>query len=1813
MQCQCTAHSDIHCHRQPCASNELCQPSSGYHICKPASYKTCTVSGGFHFTTFDERFFRLPETCAFILSNLCWDNAHLTPFTVISKMEESRLTSGAWPVFVKVIVYEHELTLPTGRPGHILVNGVRALIPASFLEGKILVFQSGFMVTVRTDFGVIVSFDGLYHVTTTVPQSYFSFTCGVCGTPKRDPSDDLQTRNDSQAASFQLLAERWREPSENSTECQIYPVVSACSDKRKKTYSRGDYCGIIADTKGPFRECTKALPSHNVLESCVQELCASNGTREVLCHVLTSYVQQCQAANITVQDWRKKEFCEATCPENSVYSTCGTACPATCTDPEAPQFCAQPCRESCLCKPSYILGAGVCVPVEQCGCTLAGRYYTLGEEVLLDDHCTRKCACRSPSRAMECEGHSCGPYEKCTVIDTVRGCHPAPNGTCRVWGGPHYHTYDGLNYTSHGACRYTLTRSCGHLGPLREFSVEVENVRGTSTEAPRAQLVEVQVYGHRIAITAAHRGSVQVNGSASDMPIVLLSGLLRVHLIGSAVVVEAAFGIVVSYDWNQSVVEVTVPGAYSGVVCGLCGDFNGIRDDDFRGPSGSVMEDVAHFVKSWQVSAYTAICAMADRVPACGMENVASFFAKRYCGVITDPEGPFTRCDGARDNNTIVTDCVYNMCISGDSKQAFCSMMQSFAQQCQKQGTTIQHWRDHTECEMTCPKVNTHYELCGSSCPATCSNRSIPSSCPVPCEEGCQCDHMFVLNGTDCIPVGQCGCSYNNRHYLAGETWRGMDCLTSCRCNKTTGIAQCSSAPCAREEDCVDIDGVFECQVPPEGHCQASKGTHYSTFDGTQYSIQSNCAYILSELCSPSDYLTAFSVEVKGDNWVNGVPATTVVSVWAKGYLITLERGSVKVDGVSVTLPITVDGGDFIVYKSEINMMLKTKFGLTVIYDTFTILVNLHSRYRNKTCGLCGNFNQDASDDFATQNGTLSNDTSQFVIGWKVEGGLLCSDGCDGTCPVCQNEEQFKSDIFCHIIKNPSGPFSLCHQHIHPDEYFSRCLKEQCLMGGDNRTLCLYIQTYAAACQTANVTISSWRNESFCALACPDHSHYDLCGNQCQASCATSILGAHCTSACSEGCFCNEGYRRSGDDCVPATDCGCEHQGRYYKVGDLVWLSGCTRRCHCDSPGALQCVAATCNPGQSCLVQNGRLGCFSAWATCSVTGDPHYITYDGALAHFQGTCAYEVTRTCRNTSDFSFRVIAENRNRRSPKVSFVSHVEVQIKDKDSEINVTLGGSKGAQVNGEWTALPNNFGTLTHISKVGNMLVLSTSKGMEIRYRSGILFIRVNRVHQGQLCGMCGNFNWDPDDDKVLPTGELSRDDIEFGNSWRSEVSPERCSDEAPLLSVCQSPQGRDKSCDILTNRSGPFSECHWHEDPAPFYASCKYDICHHGLEDGMLCEALASYEEVCKLHGVMVPPWRALLQCPEEDPCEPLMCTGSEWCGERNGEFGCFCYYDYDDHQKANYDMVLSCAGRHSQVSLSRCLLFTYAIQLNSLHLEDKHCTGTLFDDRLLFTFDSVRRTCGTQVEVNITHTTYNNLIQDHIKVGGAVGRHSVHLPFSCAYSLTVNLIPPRGVTPVQTIVSTKLPDDHGLYKTTMLLYQDPKYRQHFTQTPIQLSVDNTVYAGLSISGANPTMFVLTIAECWATASNDSSSGIRWDLITNQCPNPREGQIVIEEDGVSTIGRFSFSVFKFIDQSKQVYLHCKVQLCRIQEVACTRKCGRTQVTVTEREEKSPTMSIGPIEFLDEQNAPAALQGQGSTMGCSLMLLLVLHWMFLLLG
>lgn len=59
--------------------------------------------------------------------------------------------------------------------------------------------------------------------------------------------------------------------------------------------------------------------------------------------------------------------------------------------------------------------------------------------------------------------------------------------------------------------------------------------------------------------------------------------------------------------------------------------------------------------------------------------------------------------------------------------------------------------------------------------------------------------------------------------------------------------------------------------------------------------------------------------------------------------------------------------------------------GIQIIWDGVSFLeVNVPPEFRNRMCGLCGNFNGDSSDDFHGRRGGLYRDGQAFGDSWRV-------------------------------------------------------------------------------------------------------------------------------------------------------------------------------------------------------------------------------------------------------------------------------------------------------------------------------------------------------------------------------------------------------------------------------------------------------------------------------------------------------------------------------------------------------------------------------------------------------------------------------------------------------------------------------------------------------------------------------------------------------------------------------------------------------------------------------------------------------------
>lgn len=165
------------------------------------------------------------------------------------------------------------------------------------------------------------------------------------------------------------------------------------------------------------------------------------------------------------------------------------------------------------------------------------------------------------------------------------------------------------------------------------------------------------------------------------------------------------------------------------------------------------------------------------------------------------------------------------------------------------------------------------------------------------------------------------------------------------------------------------------------------------------------------------------------------------------------------------------------------HIVVRTDFGLKVLYDTvYYVEVIVPSSYKNKMCGLCGNYNKHPNDDFRLPSNGVTSNIDTFGMSWVVDMPSHNCGGCGKDCPKCDAVKValYKKANSCGIISDPQGPFQSCHSKIKPTDYESDCVFDVCAGIGDKQTLCDSVQAYALACQNAGVLLKPWRSESFC-------------------------------------------------------------------------------------------------------------------------------------------------------------------------------------------------------------------------------------------------------------------------------------------------------------------------------------------------------------------------------------------------------------------------------------------------------------------------------------------------------------------------------------------------------------------------------------------------------------------------------------------------------------------------------------------------------------------------------------------------------------
>ncbi|XP_067236755.1 mucin-2 [Chanodichthys erythropterus] len=1172
----------------------------------------CSTWGNFHFKTFDGHFFQVPDTCNYVMAVMC--DTTTSDFNIQMQRETVNGSISFSTVTVKL-----EGTVIKLINGDITMGEEKVSVPA--YKNGIKIEGSSTSVKISSKHGVTVFWEEDNSLTIELPEKYRAQTCGLCGNFNGKIIDDI-TPNDQATWKVSVSSETCEE------------VTLKPTDQCNQT----SVCQQYLASPG-FNDCHNVMDMGSFETACVNDLCQCYGNHDCLCNTLTEISRQCTHAGGKPGIWRTKQLCPKSCPLNMQYLECGGPCKNTCSDPGASLMCKEHCVDGCFCPEGTVeddIGQSGCVPVNQCPCVHDGAVYKSGQSY---KQACKKCMCAA--------GHWTCTYLECPgICSVVGGSHITTydgksftfSGNCDYILTKHSNDSDFAVVGNLAKCDSTRKDTC-----LNSVTLVLS---GTTISFSSTGTVAVNgISPYLLPVTTGPVSIFQPSPSyiIADMKSlrleIQLAPVMQLYIVASTEEKGKMSGLCGNYNDVQKDDFKTDSGIIEGTPTTFvnywkhnCPDLEIIFDNPC-----SLNMDTEQLAKDWcsrltnpnetfsachseispemyyQWCVYdTCKCADIKKCMCAAVSTYAHACAAK--GVVlkgwmdSDPCDMISKCPGNMKYSYSVTTCD-NTCRSLSEQDNTCQGSFTPVDGCvcsegtylNEAGTCVPahqcpcyyekqvikpsgvYYKDGAKCtcnlgklhctsQAECVAPKTFFKCSypgekGTECQRTCEKQD-PNNCvSTGCVSGCMCPYELLADGKGgCVQKEKCPCTHNGANFSPGEQVQ-QDCNT-CTCTKGKWI-------------CTEKECYGTCTIYGEGH--------FKTFDGKRYSFHGDCEHTIAHDYCDTNNNPSFRLVTEN------IPCSTSSTICSKSINLFFGRYELilsKEDGIKV---VEGNGTDYKyqIHSAVLYVIIEVKGLLNLIWDHKTsVMIQLHHKLKGKVCGLCGNFDGNANNDFMKHNGEVVTDPEEFGNSWKMKSD--CPDVINVKHPCDANPKRRPwAEKQCGIIL--SSVFKDCHSPVDSGPYYDACVRDTCACdsGGDCDCVCTAVAAYATECRKKNVCVA-WRRPDFCPVFCDYYNapgecewHYQTCGSTCMKTCKNR------SGTCSdqipqlEGCFLQcplerPYFREETMECIPEDRCeDCLYDGKVFRRGSVVYNTadgnGVCFTALCDSNGEIKRIITKCN------------------------------------------------------------------------------------------------------------------------------------------------------------------------------------------------------------------------------------------------------------------------------------------------------------------------------------------------------------------------------------------------------------------------------------------------------------------------------------------------------------------------------------------------------------------------------------------------------------------------------------------------------------
>ncbi|XP_063015610.1 mucin-2 [Melospiza melodia melodia] len=1215
----------------------------------------CSTWGNNHFKTFDGDIYQFPGLCEYNFVSDCRE-----AYKEFSVHIQRALDSNGHPEIQYILMKIKDIMVYL-KPNLVVVDG--RIVKTPYYSSGVLIESNEIYTKIYAKLGMVLMWNQQDALMVELDNKFNNHTCGLCG-----DYNGIQIYNEfiKGDASYNSITygnmQKISKPNSKCEDPDETQALPSCNEHR-------DECQKLL-TSSAFADCRLRLNLEMYIQACMQDKCACNGKDDsfCLCSTISEYSRQCSHAGGRPGEWRTQSFCPKTCPATMVYRESSSPCMDTCSHLQISSLCEEHYMDGCFCPEGTVyddISEKGCIPVSQCYCKLGGKSYAPGESISKE---CEECTCNSgrwTCKDLPCPG-TCS-VEGGSHFTTFDGKKYTFHGDCYyvLAKGTANESYALLaelapcGSTDKQTCLKTVVllvdnkknvvvfRSDGSV-LLNEMTVNVPHVSTSFSvfkpssnyfvvQTPFGLQMQIQLFRVMqlfVTVDQSVKGKLQglcgnFNGMEGD-DFRTTSGLIEATGSAFANTWKAQSTCTDQAEKLEDPCSLSIESAnYAEHWCSL-----------LRNPKGPfarchIAVDPSEYYKKCKydtclcedneeclcaaLSSYSRACAFkgiilgdwrksvcSNEASSCPGNQVFLYnltMCQQTCRSLADGEKyclqDFAPVDGCgcpsntyldnQDNCVPISQCP---CYYKGSYLEPGEYFTKDGERCVCRNAKIQctsvklRMRSEAECSS-----NKTYFDCNAFSKWT-SQTPLQLSCHTPqtdhfqteCVSGCVCPEGLFDDGRGgCVEQKDCPCIHNNEWYYSGGKIK-VDCNT-CTCQK--GVWKCTEDVCY-------------------GTCMIYGSGHYNTFDGKFYDFDGSCEYVATQdFCGDKNSSGSFSIITEN------VPCGTTGVTCSKAIKMFLGKTELKLENKE-SKAIQRDVGDDVQYWNRtvgLYLVIEASNGVMLIWDKkTTVFIKLSPDYKGKVCGLCGNFDDKANNDFTTRSGLQDNNPLNFGNSWKQS--PMCPDVTQEIKP-CDLKPHRKSwaEKECSIIQ--SDVFKICHSKVDPLPYYEACVHDACSCdsGGDCECFCSAVAAYAQECIKAEACVF-WRTPDICPIFCDYYNprnecdwHYEPCGSNITTCRMINNVSTNFTVPLLEGCYprCPKDkpiYNEDTKQCVTEDQCGCYlEDGTYVPPWQEIPTEENCTTCICVPSGSIECKPV---PGCPCVI-NGTS--YEEGATVGVVQD----------------------------------------------------------------------------------------------------------------------------------------------------------------------------------------------------------------------------------------------------------------------------------------------------------------------------------------------------------------------------------------------------------------------------------------------------------------------------------------------------------------------------------------------------------------------------------------------------------------------------------